>query len=164
MAANNKLFGILEWAEKIIVVVGFPFAIYQYMDATQQEKEDRDYKTYNSLDDKYIEWQHLGLAHPYLDIADTPDSIPPVLTPQQQKEETILFSILASMMERAYILYNKESKGIRKEQWTGWDQYIASYCQRDNFRQYWGANGFGFDTDFLAYMKKKMSEQSSTAD
>jgi hypothetical protein len=156
MTKKEKWIHFLDIIEKLVIILGFPFAIWQYKTATDKEKYDRDYEVYNSLDNKYIEWQNLCLAHPYLDISDIKDSISPKLNLTQEKEEVILFSILFSLFERAYLLYNKESNPMMQGQWEGWDEYIDTYCQRKNFREIWIKYGYSYDPNFTNYMNEKI--------
>ncbi len=158
---EDRFLKLLGYVEKIIIIIGFPFAIYQYVTASEKEKKDRDYVIYNSLGDKYNEWENLCLSHTYLDIADIKDSVSPQLNEQQKKEEIILFQILFSMLERAYLLFNEESSTIKKDQWPGWDLYIENYCERKNFRQVWTKFGWGYESSFTKYMNDKIKRIAS---
>lgn len=78
---------------------------------------------------------------------------PSSLTAEQQKQELIAFTVLFSLFERAYLRYYDHSDRIRATQWTGWDEYIHTYCARANFRRAWSAYGSTYDKDFEAYMR-----------
>lgn len=149
----EKLPGYLEVINKLVVILGLPLAYFQFIKAKRKERRDREYGTYNALDEKYLEFQRLCLEHPYLDIYDIPDKDPKDLTEQQKKEELILFTMLFSIFERAYLLYSDQDSDIKKKQWIGWDLYIKSYCERENFLNAWEVSGSTFDTDFEAYIK-----------
>jgi len=143
----------LDILNKVIVILGAPLAYIQYLRTKRKEKRDREYGTYNALDEKYLEFQKLCLEHPYLNIFDIPDVDPQQLNSKQQKEELILLTMLFSIFERAYLLYSDQNSTIKKKQWVGWDLYIKSYCTRRNFREAWGVSGTTFDTDFEKYMQ-----------
>jgi hypothetical protein len=150
----EELKSLLEIVSQCIVVIGFPFALFQYYFATREEQKDREYATYNALDDKYIAYQELCLAHPDLDVWDVPDVSPPnPQTPKLLKQERQLFSILFSIFERAFLVYADMSTEVKKTQWSGWDGYIKSYCKRQNFRDAWKVSGSTFDTKFEKYMQ-----------
>lgn len=144
----------LEIAGRIVVLLGFPLAYVQYLRTKRKEKRDREYGTYNALDEKYLEFQKLCLDHPYLNIFDIPDKVPQKLDEKQQKEELILLTMLISIFERAYLLYSDQNSVIKKKQWVGWDSYIKSYCKRENFLQAWKISGNTFDTDFEKFMEE----------
>ena len=147
------LLNILEILSHIVVIFGFPIAYFQYIIAKKREKRDREYGTYNALDEKYLEFQQLCLEYPHLDIFDIPDSTPKrELNETEKKEELILFTMLFSIFERAYLLYTDQYSSIRKKQWTGWHTYIKSFCKRQNFLDAWKKSGATFDTEFESYM------------
>ena len=151
---NSQFLLYLDAISKLIIILGFPLAFIQYMRTKHKEKQDREYGTYNSLDEKYLEFQKLCLEHPYLNIFDIPDDTPKLLNEQQKKEELILFTMLFSIFERAFLLYSDQYSDVKKKQWTGWDSYIKSFCKRENFLQAWRKSGSTFDTDFENYMEK----------
>lgn len=74
----------------------------------------------------------------------------------KKKQELIAFTILISVFERAYLMYHDQSTVIKERQWLGWEEYIESYCKRDNFRNSWHISGEEFDSEFQAYMKSKI--------
>ena len=62
--------------------------------------------------------------------------------------------MLFSIFERSYLLYIDQYSRIKKKQWIGWDTYIKSFCQRENFLRAWKASGSTFDTEFEKYMEE----------
>jgi hypothetical protein len=125
------------------------------MESRKRYKElEKEYLTYNALDEKFIGFQKLCLDHPYLDVFDVKDHKPQKLNEEQQKQELIAFTLLFSIFERAYIMYvcMKQAKEIREEQWKGWEEYIQNYCQRPNFVEAWKKSGTTFDERFTDYM------------
>ena len=158
MLSTHQILEYLDIIDKIVVILGFPIVFIQYRRTKKKEKQDREYGTYNALDEKYLEFQKLCLEHPYLNIFDIPDEIQPVLDEKQKKEELILLTMLFSIFERAYLLYSDQYSAIKKKQWTGWDSYIKSYCERDNFLRAWQISGTTFDTDFETYMEDNIKK------
>jgi hypothetical protein len=134
------------------VLFGIPWGLYQHYRAVKREQRDRELGTYNALDEKYIEYQQLCLAHPELDVSDVPHPSPPSLSPAQERKEVILFTILMSIFERAYLMYSDQSTSVKQRQWSGWDDYIQGFCRRQNFRRSWEVSGTTFDSSFQAYM------------
>ena len=92
------------------VIIGFPLGLIRYFNTKKREQKDREYGTYNALDDKYVEYQLLCLKYPYLDIFDVKDTNSIKLDEKQKKEELIVFTILLSIFERAYLMYSDKSK------------------------------------------------------
>src|SRR5262245_45954337 len=108
---------LFEFASYCVVVLGIPMALLQYWSASRREQKDRQreqeahekertdrqYATYDELDDRYIEYQRCCLQHPELDVWDIKDPQPRQLTVEQKKQELQLFTILFSIFERAYL-------------------------------------------------------------
>src|SRR5687768_10589259 len=118
---------VLELASYIVVVLGVPLGLYQYYRATVRERQEREARVYDAVSASYLDFQRTCLQYPYLDVFDIPDSSPAPLTPTQQKEELIAFSILFAIFERAYLLHLQNKTAITHAQWRGWDQHVRNY-------------------------------------
>ena len=153
--------GVLEGLSYLVVLLGVPVGLVQYFRTVRKEQLDREYGTYNALDEKFLEFQNICLEHPDLDIFDVPDRAPANLTPEQVKKQTIAFTILFSIFERAFLMYHDQSTTLKQKQWTGWDEYIQAFCRRENFRQAWRESGSTFDKDFEAYVHRFMPVRES---
>jgi hypothetical protein len=154
---------VLELMSFMVILVGVPLGLAEYARAVKKEQADREYGTYNALDEKFIEFQGLCLAHPELDVFDVPDRQPHALTEVQRKQQMIIFTMLFSIFERAYLMYHDQSTAIKRKQWSGWDEYIQAFCLRGNFRQAWHESGATFDKDFEVYISRYLSAAQSAA-
>ena len=83
---NQLLLDYLDAISKIVIILGLPLAFIQYKITKRKEKRDREYGTYNALDEKYLEYQRLCLRFPYLDIFDLPDKKPRELDKFKRKK------------------------------------------------------------------------------
>jgi len=126
----------------------------------QQKKtnEDRENGTYDSLDTRYTKFLELCCKYPELEVYDPLRDNWSELDGQQQKKQLILYQILVSLLERAYILYHEKHifrSDIRIRQWTGWETYMKDYATRPNFRYVWIEKkiGEGMDTGFFDHMQ-----------
>ena len=137
---------------ELIVLIGAPLAIFNYINSVKQERIDRQYGTYDALDDKYIDFQKMCLEKPYLNVFDIDDELCTELTPLQKKEEIIAYSILIAIFERAYIMYHERGNN-EGDQWEGWLSNIEDYCRRENFVIAWEKNGWGWDIRFEKLIK-----------
>ncbi|HEY4211808.1 MAG TPA: hypothetical protein VGM84_10035 [Steroidobacteraceae bacterium] len=141
----------LDALVKVTQLIGIPVGIAVYGLKMRKERIAREYATYDSLDVRYVEFLKLCLAHPDLDVADTPrpnsDS-----TSDQMHRERLLFSILISMMERAYLMYKDTSNEVRRKQWIGWNAYIHHWCGRENFATAMPFLARDFDVGFRDYL------------
>ena len=147
---------VLDVIVKVFQLIGIPVAIVLYMINKRKERRDKDYGTYDTLDDKYIDYLKLCLDYPDLDVADTPKANTGPLTPDQQQRERVLFSILISIMERAFLMYDNTSRQVRQDQWRGWEDYIKEWGKRENFRRALSTLASGFDERFVKYLHTKV--------
>lgn len=144
-----ELLKLLEITNHLITVFGVPAAIYVFLREQKLMRREREYGTYDALDNKYIELQQLCLQHPELDVFDTPYESPPHLTPEQKKQEEAICLIRLSIFERAYLMYKRSSLSNRKEQWDGWNTEIREWFERPNFVRCWKEHSPYFDSDFV---------------
>jgi hypothetical protein len=149
----------LEIVLNLTQLFGIPIAILLYINNKRKERRDKDYGTYDSLDDKYIDYLKLCLEHPALDVADIRRPEPTQLTTEQKHAELMMFSILLSIMERAYLMYKDRSYKVRKKQWEGWEDYIREWLRRPNFSAAVDELLHGFDERFVNYVEKLKQER-----
>ena len=120
---------ILELITYLITIIGVPFAIYSYLREQKLQREEREYGTFDALDDKYIEIQQLCLQYPNLDVFDTPYNNPKTLSEAEQKQEEAIFLIRISIFERAFLMYQRENDKAKTCQWEGWDIEIKEWLK-----------------------------------
>lgn len=59
-----------------------------------RERRDREYGTYNALDDKYVQFLEMCLEHPDLDVFDVPRQDRRQPTEAERRQEQMLLTIL----------------------------------------------------------------------
>ena len=141
----------LEMATFVITILGLPAAIFIYLKEQKQQREEREYGTYDALDDKYIEIQQLCLDHPELDIFDSPFVTPTQLSEQQRKQEEAILLIRISIFERAFLMYQRAPSESKQDQWEGWSEEIKEWLERKNFKETWKDHSPYFDKSFVEY-------------
>ena len=147
----------LEIATFIITILGLPFALYIYIDEQKAQLAEREYGTYDALDDKYIELQQLCLQYPKLDIFDSPFINPNTLTEEDQKQEEAILLIRISIFERAFLMYQREAAQAKANQWEGWEIDILEWLERKNFKDIWQVHKQYYDKTFVDYFDKKLN-------
>lgn len=151
---------ILDLLVKIAQVVGIPVGVWVYAYNKRRERQAREYATYHALDEKYIDYLRLCLENDDLDVADHEMDDPPKRTPAIRHRELLVFTILISILERAFLMYKGQADPIRKKQWSGWEDYTASWFDRENFQEAWDKLG-QFDEDFLCFMSELQKRHRS---
>ncbi len=75
------------------------------------------------------------------------------LTDEQHERMYVLFEILISLFERAYLLaYEPNMRGNQLRRWFPWEDYMREWCQRDDFRTLLPKLLQGEDPDFSRYI------------
>ena len=144
----DALHQYFEFATFIVTLLGVPTAIFIYTKEQRLQREEKEYGTYDALDDKYIDLQQLCLEYSELDIFDTPFEAPIELTEPQQKQEEAILLIRISIFERAFLMYRRSPSKSKQDQWKGWDVEIKEWLERDNFRKVWDEHSPYFDKAF----------------
>lgn len=141
----------LEITTFIITILGVPVALYIYKQEQNSQREEREYGTYDALDDKYIDLQQLCLEHPKLDVFDSPFDEPNRLSKEEEKQEEAILLIRISIFERAFLMYKRENSTAKKDQWNGWEIEIDEWLSRNNFNLIWNTHKKYYDQAFVQY-------------
>lgn len=147
----------LELSTYVITILGVPFALYMYIDEQKSQRAEREYGTYDALDDKYIDLQQLCLQYSKLDIFDTPFKNPNKLTEEEHKQEEAILLIRISIFERAFLMYQREAAKAKKDQWDGWEIEIIEWLERKNFNNIWNIHKQYYDKSFVDFFEMKLS-------
>ncbi|MCK4585759.1 MAG: hypothetical protein KAU29_00330 [Gammaproteobacteria bacterium] len=152
----------LEAVTFIITIMGVPAAIFIYLKEQKNQRIEREYGTFDALDEKYIEIQQLCIEHPELDVFDSPFSNPKELSEEQKKQEEAILLIRISIFERAFLMYQRTTSQSKKDQWEGWELEITEWLSRSNFRIVWEEHGSYFDKSFFEYFNSCMPSVVAT--
>lgn len=143
-----------ELASYVITVVGFPFAIAVFMMEQRRERQNEEEEIYQRLSDEYADFLKLLLKNADLQLL-SPEIESPKLDAEQNERKKIIFDILVSLFERAFILvYEEKMNPQTRRLWASWDDYMTFWCRRRDFRQSLDDLLAGEDPEFIDYMKK----------
>ena len=144
-----------EFISYISVALGIPFFLYQFT----EDRKDREYGTFDSLDDKYTQFQMLCLEYPELNIHDIPFENEDEISDDEKKakqEEAALW-ILISLFERAFLMYQRHSEKVRQGQFEGWLSQMQFWYERANFRSAWALLDEGdYDREFMRWFENNV--------
>lgn len=143
-----------EMLSYVITVVGLPYAILLFGYQNYKEQQMENEELYQKLAEEYAKFAHLLIEN--ADLRLMTDAVPnDQLTPEQHERKKIIFDVLISLFERAFILvYEEKMDKQTKRLWTTWDDYIAFWCKRDDFKSYLPELLVGEDPDFSRYIRK----------
>lgn len=140
-----------ELASYVVTVIGLPFAVVVFFLDQRKERENEDEAIWLQLSDAYIDFLKVVLEHPDLQLRSkgaTPD-----LTEEQQVRMRIIFDMLVSLFERAYLLvYAPDMDAKQKRRWHSWEDYMLEWLEREDFYHLLPELMRGEDPDFVAYI------------
>ncbi len=143
-----------ELASYVVTVVGLPFAILVFYFEQRKERQNEDEELYQRLSDEYADFQRLLLENADLQLLSVVNDIRPI-SPEHAERKKIIFDILISLFERAFILVYEDNMNKQTQRlWASWEDYIKYWCERADFRSALPELLAGEDPDFERYIKK----------
>lgn len=133
-----------------------PLALLGYWRAKKNEQREREYRTYDELDNKFLEYQKLALQYD-LDLIDVPDASP-ALAPDRLRlrHELVTASCGFALFQRAFLMFHGQSDAFKQRQWQGWDRLLTSFLARAGVRHAWQICKLHFDTAFQAFVDARL--------
>lgn len=140
-----------ELISYVVTAVGLPLAIIVFVYEQRKERDNDEEEVYQLLSDNYQDFLRIALEHPDLRLFSPEQT--PALTAEQRERMLIIFSMLVSLFERAYVLlYEENLPAQRRRLWQSWADYMREWCQRADFRQALPELLRGEDADFARYL------------
>lgn len=141
----------------IAMSIAGPLAVIAFLQVKKTERLEKEYKTYDELDNRFFEYQKLALEYYDLDILDVPNNDPSLAFDKKRKQEMVAYAILFSLFERAYLMFSNQADTFRERQWSGWKRFLKDFIRRDSVRTAWRLSKDTYDTDFQAFMDRKIA-------
>jgi hypothetical protein len=146
-----------ELTSYIVTVFGLPLGIFAFVWQQRKERENEEEAVYQLLSDAYTDFLKLAMQNADLKLRSQGAIID--LTEEQRERTQVMFEILISLFERAYLLaYEDDMSGKQLRRWASWDDYMREWCQRDDFRMTLPRLLQGEDADFAIYIQKIANE------
>jgi hypothetical protein len=70
----------------------------------------------------------------------------------------VAYSILFSLFERAYLMFNQQEEKFQLRQWSGWKHFLNDFIRRETVRSAWQLSKGTYDTGFQQFMDRKIAE------
>lgn len=149
-----------ELLSYIVTVFGLPLAISSFIWEQRKERENEEEEVYQLLSDAYTDFLKLVMQNPDLKLRSKGEITD--LTEDQRERIQVMFEILISLFERAYLLaYEEKMSGKQSRRWASWDDYMREWCERDDFKKMLPRLLHGEDPDFSNYIRKIAAETSN---
>ena len=151
-----------ELASLAVTVVGLPFAVWVFIVQQRKERENEEEEGYQHLSDAYNAFLGVVLANADLRLR-TADALPSP-TPEQQERRLIIFDMLVSLFERAFLVaYKPQMSPTEQRRWNSWDDYMREWCRRADFRNALPQLLGGEDPEFRAYIERLAQQEAAAA-
>lgn len=144
---------VWETLSYVVTVVGLPLAIFVFLYEQRKERENEEEEVYQLLSDNYQDFLKVALDHPDLRLFS--DEINIDLNDEQKERLFIIFTMLTSLFERAYLLlFEDEMSQKQARRWNSWEDYIMEWCHKPHFRALLPRLLVGEDPSFVRYIEK----------
>ncbi len=145
-----------ELLSYVVTVIGLPLAILVFIFEQRKERNSEEEEVYQLLSDNYQEFLKIALENPDLRLFSSEET--PALSAEQRERMFIIFSMLISLFERAYLLLYEEDMAEKQlRRWRSWEDYMGEWCNRADFRTALPALLRGEDPAFAAYIRNLAS-------
>jgi hypothetical protein len=155
---------LLQWLEAasyLVTIVGLPFAIGVFLYEQRRERQSEEEELYQRLSDEYAEFLKIVLQNADLGLmrAEVNEA---ALNEEQKERRAVLFELLISIFERAYLLVFEEHMNRQTQRlWMSWEDYMRYWCRRRDFREMLPALLGGEDPDFVQRISRIAAEETA---
>lgn len=156
----NLMFDPVFWevASYVVTVIGLPLAILIFLREQRRERQNEEDEIYLLLANSYNDFLKVVLDNP--DLRLLTDEAGPERTPEQHERMMVIFEMLVSVFERAYLFaYSPELSGIRQRRWNAWEDFMREWVRREDFHSYLPELLRGEDPEFAGYLRRLASDE-----
>ena len=144
--------GTWELLSYVVTTIGLPAAIVVFLYEQKKERDNEDEEVYQLLSDNYQDFLKIALDHPDLHLFSPEQT--PELSNEQRERMQIIFTMLISLFERAYLLlYSPKMSSQHRRRWLSWEDYMREWCRREDFRALLPVLLEGEDPEFGKYIQ-----------
>lgn len=148
-----------EWLSYVVTIIGLPLAIGIFLYEQRKERQNEEGELSQRLSDEYTNFLKLALENADLQLLRQQGQ-PQSLTDEQKERKLILFGILVSLFERAYILvYEDNMNKQTRRLWLSWEDYMREWCRREDFRTVLEKLLEGEDEDFQKHIRQIVAQE-----
>jgi hypothetical protein len=147
-----------ELASFVVTALGLPFAILFFAWEQRKERDNEEEEQYQLLSDAYVDFLKIVLAHPDLQLRTNEPLQNP--TPEQRERMLVIFDMLISLFERAYLVaYKPRMSEAEARRWNSWDDYMREWCRREDFHNALPLLLRGEDLAFQEYIRRIAAQE-----
>jgi len=142
----------LEALSYVVTILGFPTAILVFVYEQRRRNANEENEIHRQLSAEYDDFLKLVLDNSDLLLLRRAQS-PANLSEEQLERRDIIFRMLVSLFEKAYIiLYDDNLSGDAKRRWLSWEDDMQDWCRKEDFRNALPAMLVGEDDAFSQHI------------
>ena len=154
----------LEGLSYIVTILGFPIAIYAFIYEQRRSTANDEKELHRHLTEEYDGFLRLVMDNSDLLLLSqtTPAES---LTHEQLERRGIIYQMLVSLFEKAYIILYEEAMGNNaRRRWQSWEDDMREWCRKEEFRQVLPDLLEGEDDEFSKYILEiaRLESQASS--
>lgn len=124
----------LEALSYVVTILGFPGAIAVFVYEHRRRSANEENEIHRNLSEEYDNFLRLVLDNADLLLLRR-SGAEPGLSEEQQERREIIFRMLLSLFEKAYIiLYDDDMGREAKRRWLSWEDDMREWCRKHDFR------------------------------
>ena len=124
----------LEALSYVVTILGFPAAIIVFVTERKKSLANEENELHRGLSEEYDNFLKMVLENADLLLLRRSVSMPS-LTDEQSERREIIFRILVSLFEKAYIiLYDEDMHRDATRRWLSWEDDMREWCGMEAFR------------------------------
>jgi hypothetical protein len=149
-----------ELASQLVTAVGLPFAVWVFIAQQRRERENEEEEAFQRLSDAYNQFLAVVLANADLQLRSA--SVLADATLEQSERIRIIFDMLISLFERAYLVaWKPRMSEAEQRRWNSWDDYMREWCRREDFYNLLPQLLRGEDPQFQRYIQNLAQSERS---
>ncbi len=121
-----------EFASFVVTALALPFAIAFFVWEQRKERDNEEEAAYQLLSDAYNNFLKVVLDNADLRLRSNEPLEQP--TPEQSERILVIYDMLISLFERAYIVaWSERMSEVEKRRWNSWDDFMREWCRRERY-------------------------------
>jgi hypothetical protein len=147
-----------ELASYVVTALGLPLAIGIFVYEQRKERANEEAEVYQMLANAYTDFLKVVLEHPDLHLFTS--TATPDLTTEQRERMRVIFDMLMSLFERAYLTaWGPRMNADQRRRWNVWEDFMREWIRRDDFHLRVEALLVGEDPDFQDYFRRLVIQE-----
>ena len=147
-----------ELASFIVTVIGLPTAIAIFIYEQRRERRNEEDEVYQLLSNAYNDFLKVVIDNPDLRLRS--QTATPDLSAEQQERMLLIFDMLVSLLERAYLTaWSPHMNEEQRRRWNSWEDFMREWLRRDDFYLRLPQLLKGEDPEFVAYLSQLAQQE-----